>query len=206
MKHLFISDPKEFEHVLSFVHSLVHSTKTFPDQVLKTKTPHYLFEEFHWLLSDDGWEMLKGLALNHHDDYILMAVLDEQKSMDDYYYHFGYYPWVKIPLNLTSSDYLDLLTDYPIESVNDSLMNIASRVIWVSPSAKWIIYGERGYEIGVLAIHQLEHMNKQLLKTWRTLDEIVLGWISVVFPNQKLPDDFKKELIRNYTNFEEMTS
>ncbi|WP_224925956.1 hypothetical protein [Bacillus pumilus] len=198
MKHLFISDPKEFEHVLSFVHSLVHSTKTFPDQVLQTKPPHYLFEEFHWLLSDDSWEMLKGLALNHHDDYILMAVLDEQKSMDDYYHDFGYYPWVKIPLNLTPSDYLDLLTVYPIESVNDSIMDIASRVIWVSPSAKWIIYGERSYEIGVLAIHQLEQMNKQLLKTWRTLDEIVLGWISVVFPNQKLPDDFKKELIRNY--------
>ncbi|WP_144557117.1 hypothetical protein [Bacillus pumilus] len=198
MKHLFISDPKEFEHVLSFVHSLIHSTKTFPDQVLKTKIPHYLFEEFHWLLSDDGWEMLKGLALNHHDDYILMAVLDEQQSMDDYYRNFGYYPWVKIPLNLTLSDYLDLLTDYPIESVNDSIMDIASRVIWVSPSAKWIIYGERGYEIGILAIHQLEQMNKQLLKTWRILDEIVLDWISVVFPNQKLPDDFKKEMIRNY--------
>ncbi|KML01266.1 hypothetical protein VL05_12115 [Bacillus stratosphericus] len=202
MKHLFISDPKEFEHVLSFVHSLIHSTKTFPDQVLKTKPPHYLFEEFHWLLSDDSWEMLKGLALNHHDDYILMAVLDEQQSMDHYYHDFGYYPWVKIPLNLTPSDYLDLLTGYPIESVNDSIMDIASRVIWVSPSAKWIIYGERGYEIGVLAIHQLEQMNKQLLKTWRTLDEIVLDWISVVFPNQKLPDDFKKELIRNYTNVE----
>ncbi|MGP3738668.1 hypothetical protein ACTWKB_05175 [Bacillus sp. 4A_MP2] len=201
MKHLFISDPKEFEHVLSLVHSLIHSTKTFPDQVLKTKTPHYLFEEFHWLLSDDGWEMLKGLALNHHDDYILMAVLDEQKSMDDYYHDFGYYPWVKVPLNLTPSDYLDLLTDYPIESVNNSIMDIASRVIWVSPSAKWIIYGDRGYEIGVLVILQLEQMNKQLLKTWRILDEIVLGWISVVFPNQKLPDDFKKELIRNYTNF-----
>lgn len=201
MKDLFISDPKELEHVLSFVHSLIHSTKTFPDQVLKTKPPHYLFEEFHWLLSDDSWEMLKGLALNHHDDYILMAVLDEQQSMDHYYHDFGYYPWVKIPLNLTPSDYLDLLTGYPIESVNDSIMDIASRVIWVSPSAKWIIYGERGYEIGVLAIHQLEQMNKQLLKTWRTLDEIVLDWISVVFPNQKLPDDFRKELIRNYTNF-----
>lgn len=167
-------------------------------QALKTKTPNYLFEEFHWLLSDDSWEMLKGLVLNHHDDYILMAVLDEQQSMDGYYCNFGYYPWVKIPLNLTPSDYLDLLTAYPIESVNDSIMDIASRVIWVSPSAKWIIYGERSYEIGVLAIHRLEQMNKQMLKTWRTLDEIVLGWISVVYPNQKLPDDFRKELIRNY--------
>ncbi|WP_249856298.1 hypothetical protein [Bacillus safensis] len=150
------------------------------------------------MLSDDSWEMLKGLVLNHHDDYILMAVLDEQQSMDGYYCNFGYYPWVKIPLNLTPSDYLDLLTAYPIESVNDSIMDIASRVIWVSPSAKWIIYGERSYEIGVLAIHRLEQMNKQILKTWRTLDEIVLGWISVVYPNQKLPDDFRKELIRNY--------
>ncbi|PTA85339.1 hypothetical protein C9414_06775 [Bacillus sp. Nf3] len=202
MKNLFISDPKELEHVLSFVNSLVNSTKTFPDQVLKTKTPHYLFEEFHWLLSDGSWETLKDLALNHRDEYILMAVLDEQKTMDNYYRDFGYYPCVKIPLNITPSDYLDILTDYPIHSVNDSMMNIASRVIWVSPSAKWIIYGERGYEIGVLATHQLEHMNKQLLKTWRTLDEIVLGWISVVFRNQKLPEDFKNEFIQNYTNIE----
>ncbi|MDQ0817762.1 hypothetical protein QF033_002340 [Bacillus pumilus] len=26
--------------------------------------------------------------------------------MDDYYRDFGYYHWVKIPLNLTPSDYL----------------------------------------------------------------------------------------------------
>ncbi|MFB8735251.1 hypothetical protein ACEQPO_19905 [Bacillus sp. SL00103] len=44
------------------------------------------------MLSDDSWEMLKGLALNHHDDYILMAVLDEEQSMDDYYFNFCYYP------------------------------------------------------------------------------------------------------------------
>ncbi|MES9680915.1 hypothetical protein ACUW84_003333 [Bacillus sp. 153480031-1] len=81
-------------------------------------------------------------------------------------------------------------------------MNIASRVIWISPSAKWIIYGERGYEIGVLAIHQLEQMNSQTLKTWRTLNEVVLGWISVVFPNQKLPEDIRNEFIQNYTNIE----
>lgn len=62
------------------------------------------------------------------------------------------------------------------------------------PSAKWIIYGERGYEIGVLAIHQLEQMNKQLLKTWRTLDEIVLDWISVVFPNQNFLMILEKNL------------
>ncbi|WAT79435.1 hypothetical protein [Bacillus safensis] len=202
MKNLFISDPKELEQVQSFIHSLVHSTKTFPDQVFKTKKPHYLFEEFHWLLSDDSWEMLKGLAMKHRDEYILMAALDDSRCMNDFYREFGYYPWVKIPLNITPSDYLDILTDYPIDSVNDSLMNIASRVIWISPSSKWIIYGERGYEIGVLAIHQLEQMKSQTLKTWRTLNEVVLDWISVVFPNQKLPEDFRNEFIQNYTNIE----
>ncbi|GLJ03694.1 hypothetical protein OAS1_29430 [Bacillus sp. YKCMOAS1] len=48
----------------------------------------------------------------------------------------------------------------------------------------------------------LEHMNKQLLKTWRTFDEIVLGWILVVFPTQKIPEDFRKEFIQNHTNIE----
>ncbi|MCS3482824.1 hypothetical protein M2369_000309 [Bacillus sp. JUb11] len=63
--------------------------------------------------------------------------------MDHFYQDFGYYPWVKIPLHISSSDYLDILADYPQQSLNDSIMNTASRILWVSPSAKWKIYGER---------------------------------------------------------------
>ncbi|MCS3482825.1 hypothetical protein M2369_000310 [Bacillus sp. JUb11] len=59
---------------------------------------------------------------------------------------------------------------------------------------------ERDYEIGVLATHKIEIKDNHMLKTWRPLDEVVLGWVSVVFPNQKLPDDFKNKLFRNYKN------
>lgn len=60
------------------------------------------FEEFHWLLSDDSWEMLKNLALKHEDEYILMVVLDNQKSMGDFCRDSSYHYWVKIPLNISS--------------------------------------------------------------------------------------------------------
>ncbi|AMM97996.1 MULTISPECIES: hypothetical protein [Bacillus] len=200
MENLFITDPKEFKHYQSFINGIYNDSKTFPDQIFKTLPQYFLFEEFHWLLSDDSWEMLKNLAIYHKDEYILMAVLDNQKSIDNFYRDFGYYYWVKLPLNISSNNYLDILTDFPKNNVNDSIMNIASRVIWVSPSAKWMIYGERGYEIGVLGTSEIELKNNQIFKTWRTLDEVVLDWISVVFPNQKLPSNFKNELIQNYSN------
>ncbi|VXA90345.1 hypothetical protein BACI9J_10043 [Bacillus altitudinis] len=73
---MFITNPKEFEHYLSFIHSLVHCKKHSLNKCLK-RQHDYLFEEFHWLLSDDSWDMLKHVALIHGDDNIFMAVLED---------------------------------------------------------------------------------------------------------------------------------
>ncbi|GLW41386.1 hypothetical protein Bamy01_10310 [Bacillus amyloliquefaciens] len=167
-----------------------------PEQVFKQQKHYYLFEEFHWVLSDEGWMMLKSLAHHHHDEFILMAVLEHSDDMNRFYGEFGYFNWLKIPLHITADEYLSILTDYPKHSKNDCILNIASRVVWASPTFKWAIYGEREFEICILGIDQ--EIAGKTLESWRPLDDHVLDWISVVFPDQIVPDEFQKKLAAHY--------
>ncbi|MCY7465979.1 hypothetical protein MCZ54_09540 [Bacillus safensis] len=101
---------------------------------------------------------------------------------------------IMMVLNNGGSHYFDDLNDKEVTDIKiitkkvKTLSKVEPGAIFEFPLKE---VGKLSYALGVLVTHQLEQMN-------RTLDEIVLGWISVVFPNQKLPDDFKKELIRNY--------
>ncbi|MCP1461366.1 hypothetical protein J3D57_003336 [Bacillus amyloliquefaciens] len=140
--------------------------------------------------------MLKSLAHHHHDEFILMAVLTQPDDMNRFYEEFGYFNWLKIPLNITEDEYLSILTDYPKHSKNDSIMNIASRVVWASPTLKWAIYGERDFEICILGIDQ--EIAGKTLGSWRPLDDRVLDWVSVVFPDQIVSDEFQKKLAAHY--------
>ncbi|ASZ05921.1 MULTISPECIES: hypothetical protein [Bacillus] len=196
MDHYFIDHPKELKVYQSIINSLCHVDQTLPKQVFKQRKNYYLFEEFHWVLSEESWGMFKSLANEHHDEFILMAVIDSSEHINQFYEEFEYFNWIKIPLHITADEYLSLLTDYPKHSKSDCIMNIASRVVWASPTLKWAIYGERELEICILGIdHQSEGKE---LATWRSLDGVVLDWISVVFPNQTVPVEFEKTLTAHY--------
>ncbi|CAN2251477.1 conserved hypothetical protein [Bacillus subtilis] len=196
MNRYFINHPKELKVYQSIINSLCHIDQTLPEQVFKQRKNYYLFEEFHWVLSEESWEMLKSLANDHQDEFILMAVLDSPEHINQFYEENEYSNWIKIPLNITADEYLSILTDYPKNSKNDCIMNIASRVVWASPTLKWAIYGEREFEICILGIDH-KSLGKKL-ETWRSLDDVVLDWISVVFPNQTVPVEFEKTLTQHY--------
>ncbi|AJC25577.1 hypothetical protein IGX41_04400 [Bacillus velezensis] len=196
MHPFFIKNTKKLAIFQSQIYSLFHENKTLPEQVFKQQKHYYLFEEFHWVLSEEGWEMLKSLAHHHHDEFILMAVLEQPDDMNRFHVEFGYFDWLKIPLNITEDEYLSILTDYPKHSKNDCIMNIASRVVWASPTLRWAIYGERDFEICILGIDQ--EIAGKTLGSWRPLDNLVLDWVSVVFPDQIVPDEFQKKLAAHY--------
>ncbi|MED1017232.1 hypothetical protein [Bacillus atrophaeus] len=199
MNHYFIDHPKELKVYQSMINSLCHVDQTLPEQVFKQRKKYYLFEEFHWVLSDESWEMLRSLAHHYQDEFILMAVLDNPDQINQFYDDFEYFNWIKIPLHITAEEYLSILTDYPKHSKNDCIMNIASRVVWASPTLKWAIYGEREFEICIL---EIDHPDVgKPLASWRPLDDVVLDWISVVFYNQIIPDEFKNKLINNYASY-----
>ncbi|MCB5333211.1 hypothetical protein JTE87_00002 [Bacillus amyloliquefaciens] len=79
-------------------------------------------------ISEESWGMFKSLANEHHDEFILMAVIDSSEHINQFYEEFEYFNWIKIPLHITADEYLSLLTDYPKHSKSDCIMNIASRV------------------------------------------------------------------------------
>ncbi|KXZ23317.1 hypothetical protein AXI59_09490 [Bacillus nakamurai] len=196
MHPFFIKNTKESAVFQSQIYSLFHEDKMFPEQVFKQRKHYHLFEEFHWVLSEEGWVMLKSLAHHHHDEFILMAVLEHPDDMNRFYEEFGYFNWLKIPLDITEDEYISILMDYPKHSKYDCIMENASRVVWASAAFKWAIYGEREFEICILGIEQ--EMAGKTLESWRRLDDHVLGWISVVFPDQIVPDEFQKKFTAHY--------
>ncbi len=96
MHPFFIKNTKELAVFQSQIYSLLHENKTLPEQVFKQQKHYYLFEEFHWVLSEEGWEMLKSLAHHHHDEFILMAVRAQPDDMNRFHVEFGYFDWLKI--------------------------------------------------------------------------------------------------------------
>ena len=83
--------------------------------------------------------------------FVIMGVLDPHP--EEYYYkEFGYYNWLKLPCDLTGDQYMDVLEEYPQDSMADSIMHNSFVVVWFPPSKEWIIIGDRSYGINILAI------------------------------------------------------
>ncbi|MCY7837175.1 MULTISPECIES: hypothetical protein [Bacillus] len=162
---------------------LLNAEKEFPNHVFKQKFRYFCFEEFHWVLSDDSWHMLSQLAAASGDEYIVMGGIEEWSDT-----------WVKLPVDMSSETYLSVLTKGSDQ--NEDMITLASRVVWMSPSQKWVIYGSRTFEICVIGFN--DDALKESLKSWQPLNDIVLGWISVIFYNQTIPPDFQEIFQRHY--------
>jgi hypothetical protein len=61
------------------VDSFFNLNKEFPEQVFKRNNLNYLFSEFDLVLSEDGWESIKKLAIAANDQSVLLAMVDDLK-------------------------------------------------------------------------------------------------------------------------------
>jgi hypothetical protein len=159
----------------------------------------FLFEEFDWWLSDKSWPLLKEMANYYQDKYILIAPLDHKRDLKKFYKRFGYVYWAKVPLTATKEDYLKLLVQSPKEGEGYDIMTLSSKVIIASSSLKWIVYAERGAEIGVLSGNHFNEVVKKLdnIKTMQAFHNVIES-TSVTFYNKDQFLDFKQLLVKNY--------
>lgn len=194
-----IADQHEFEELSQFVNSILKTESLIPEQVFKPIFGEYLFEEFDRTMSDEFWDTLQKLALLSGDSHIVVAVL--QPSPTDYFYReFGYYNWFKIPSDLTRDDYWSVLELEPEGSPADALISNSEVVVWVSPSKKWAIWGERSAEICIMASNLNVNLGTEpTFLRWRSVDGAITKLRPSNFVNKSIPIEFIGSLKINFS-------
>jgi hypothetical protein len=191
---MIVQEEKEFKKFYTLVNQIFNDGLRLPNQVFQHFFNRFMFEEFDWAMSADFWNTLLQLATESLDSYILMAVI-EPNPVDYFYNEFGYYSWFKLPVNISTDDYWDILSLEPEGSPADALLFNSDVVVWVPPSKKWAIWGERSHGICILATSNDQFQ----LASWRSVDEALKEIVPLHYANQKVPRDFAESLRINYS-------
>ena len=201
LETLFVRKKKEFNKLIGIASDAFYIENRLPKQVFREQFNYFLFEEFDWAMDKDFWSIIQQLSKEAKDDYVLTAVLDPN-PVEYFYKEFNYYNWMKLPVNLSPDEYLDVLGLGPEESSADAVLYNSYTVIWLPPSMKWAIWGERSYGVCVLGLQDVNNSADLLpiLKNWRSIDETVLSWVGLNFVNQQLPQEIANTLFLNYSN------
>lgn len=141
-ENFFIRNNKELIELKEMVISTFNIESNLPEQVFSEKFGDFKFEEFDWTMSGEFWDILKKLAIQTNDNFILIAVL-KPNPVEYFYKEFKYYNWIKLPVGLSDDEYYEILQLGPEESPADAVVYNSYTVAWLSPSMKWAIWGER---------------------------------------------------------------
>lgn len=146
----FLSRETEFECWRRLVAGVLNDEIRLPASPFTKRFRRYSFEEFDWLLSADCWPVLANLAKASGDTNILMAVL-EPDPVRYFRTEFGIYNWAVLPIDAQKDAYWTFLNLAPDGSPADSVLANSETVLWMPPSQKWVIWGERSLGLCVLA-------------------------------------------------------
>ncbi|MFB4212212.1 hypothetical protein ACE1TH_09940 [Shouchella sp. JSM 1781072] len=196
MKEYFINDKTVFEKQKKRITTFLDVREEFPNQILKLETSLYLFNEFEWVLSEDGWNSIKRLSEVSRDNTIYISMVDDWDYVDETFEKYGFYFMAKLPTSISGVKFEEILIE-DIGKTNDSLMIVVNKAVIYPESLEWVIYVEREHELGVLAINN-HHLKEKHGKDWLPLGEEIFDLISVVFRNQTVPPCFRSTLEKNY--------
>lgn len=200
-KSFFIQDVIEYNNLKEFLEEIFHLNKEIPDQVFQKDFGDYLFEQFDVIMSEEFWTAIRGLAEKSKDDYVILGVLNPH-PMDYYYKEFGYFNWVKLPLNLNKDDYWNIINEGPRNYEADAIIFNSFIIALFPPSKKWGIWADRNYEISVIAFNDCNLNVNPILKSWLPVEnDTVFEWMRYSFrPDFKVPQSFSQKIKRNYQN------
>lgn len=191
----FITDRKQFEQASSMVEKAFHHTRRLPDQVFKMPVRNRSVCEFDRALSDSFWIELTRLADAAGDSYILMAVLDPN-PIEYFFKEFDQYNWCILSRGATAEDYWKMLEQGPKGSPVDAILFNSEVVIWLSPSLKWAIWGERSYGICLLGFD--DETSGPTSDLWCSIETAITNILPLNFNNQNVPDDIARSLLKNF--------
>ena len=146
----FISDVKTYARWKSLVNRCVHTDRRLPSQVFVESFGHFRFEEIDWLMSSDGWAWLQSMCRRSGDEQLLMGVIEPDPET---YFHaaFGVYSWIELSPDMSDEGYSNARWLAPKESHTDHMQYMARSLVWVPASGQWVVWGDRDYEVCVLA-------------------------------------------------------
>ncbi|MBM7648083.1 hypothetical protein JOC78_001023 [Bacillus ectoiniformans] len=196
----FVTEIHEFEELEKLIKNVFLTERELPQQVFQEGFGHYMFEEFDWAMTGEFWDSIKTLAKKTNDEFILAAVL-EPNPIDYFFYEFGYYNWAKLPVSLSENEYSNILELGPEENSADAMLYNSDTVVWLSPSMKWAVWGERHYGICVLAFKDDNDLAlSSLLKSWQPLNDVVISWVANNFLEQKISGEISNKFHGNYSD------
>jgi hypothetical protein len=106
----------------------------------------FLFGEYYYLFDENFWKEVQRLAKVTGDSYIFFA------EVDNYYNErMGWYEWVKIPVELSYENYMDIFNMEKYDDGDIGLAHYGFKFIFTSPSLQWGIWAEREIELYVYA-------------------------------------------------------
>jgi len=199
-KVTYIKTEKDFKDAWTLLNNVFQIDQRMPNQVFKEPFGCFIFEEFDWAMSGEFWDLcLKSLGHIFHDSYILTTVLDPD-PVNYFYHHFDYYNMVKLPIDISRSDYWNSLETGPKSSPADAMLFNSEIVVWMPMSKKWAIWGERSYGICILAFadENIRAAATPLIKTWKSTNAALSDFVDINFRDKKAFQIFADNLIRNY--------
>jgi hypothetical protein len=178
------------------LNKIFHVKKRLPEQVFKTPFFGFICEDFDNTMSADFWDfLLHPLTKSFNDNHVLIAVLDPDPK-DYFYSNFGYYNMLNLPATATGAQYLKSLATGPLESPADAILYNSETIVWVPSGGRWAIWGQREYEICILAFADEQAMNLAqsfLNNNWKTADKALNSFVL-----KHVPKNFVTFFVDNY--------
>ncbi|WCK55593.1 hypothetical protein PP175_06515 [Aneurinibacillus sp. Ricciae_BoGa-3] len=202
VKDAFLIERDEYENLNALVKKVFFVDNHLPNRVFQKDYKHFFFLEFYSAMDETFWDNLKQLAKLTNDKFVLMAVLNPD-PLSYYFKEFNYFNWTKLPIELSSDDYMNILNLAPDESPADSIIDNSYTIVWISPSMEWAIWGERDNGVCVIGFKNDTNVSEYLpyIPNWLTIDNmIVKEWVGLNYKDYKIPDDIAITLDSNYKN------
>lgn len=189
---IFIKEKNEFKQSTIIINDVINKGNNLPNNVFNKRFTYYFFNQFDWAMSPDIWEEIKKISTLTKDNHILMAVLDPD-PVTYYKRNFDYYNWAKLPISCSADEYMALLSLEPPDSPADAVIFNSEIIVWLPPSKKWAIFGNKDRNLCVLGTNKRNFSSEE----WHTLDY----WkddLSLEFSKKQELDQFIQQMKRNY--------
>ena len=203
----FLKNKNKYKKMKKLIEEKYYINKLLPNKIFKKTYNNFLCQEFDLIMCDEFWENIKKLSILSDDDKVIFGVLDP--SPEYFYKYFGYYSIVELSTDIENKKISNLIEYAPKNNEADSIFSNSTIIICFPLSKKWAIYADRDFEISILAFEEdyIEPL-KYFLSKWVSIEEAIDTFLYSLF--EVMPkflktlniskEDFKKTLIKNYTN------
>ncbi|MFK4305316.1 hypothetical protein ABH892_005501 [Paenibacillus sp. RC254] len=193
-----ISDKEKFEEAVNLVKRAFDHEKRLPEQIFNVPFQKTCVFDFDKAMSYSFWHELERLINLSNDPFILMAVLDPH-PVDYFYKEFSRYNFFILSRDATADEYWKMIESSPEESPADAIVFNSEVVVWLSPSMKWAIWGERSYGICIVGLS--EEISSYKSESCLTIDTAISDLVSLNFGNI-IPDEVVSKLLLHYNNMD----